>query len=50
MVMEESQRKSDSAASTSKLGSLVQINSIAIDISSSMEAIDSPKHEHFSIR
>ncbi|KAI3468226.1 hypothetical protein Pfo_024889 [Paulownia fortunei] len=50
VVMEESHRKSDSAASASKLGSLVQINSIAIDISSAMEEIESPKHEHFSIR
>ncbi|PIN23024.1 hypothetical protein CDL12_04246 [Handroanthus impetiginosus] len=49
--MEESHWKSDSAASASKsLGSLVQINSIAIDISSAMEEIESPAHEHFSIR
>ncbi|KAH6835841.1 embryonic flower 1 [Perilla frutescens var. hirtella] len=40
----------DIADSTLKLGSIVQINSIAIDISSSMEAIESPVHEHFSIR
>ncbi|XP_042031866.1 uncharacterized protein LOC121778559 isoform X2 [Salvia splendens] len=38
------------ADSTSKLGSFVRISSIAIDISSSMEAIEPPEHEHFSIR
>ncbi|KAL6544299.1 hypothetical protein OROGR_010796 [Orobanche gracilis] len=40
-------------ASASKgLGSVVQINSIAIDINCSMEMeeIEEPKHEHFSIR
>ncbi|XP_073129476.1 uncharacterized protein [Henckelia pumila] len=49
--MEESHRKSDSAASAAKsVGSLVQINSIAIDLSSAVEEIESPAHEHFSIR
>lgn len=49
--MEESHRKSDSAASAAKsIGSLVQINSIAIDLSSAFEEIESPAHEHFSIR
>lgn len=49
--MEESHRKSDSAASAAKsIGSLVQINSIAIDLSSAVEEIESPAHEHFSIR
>ncbi|XP_073276963.1 uncharacterized protein [Primulina huaijiensis] len=49
--MEESHRKSDSAASVAKsIGSLVQIKSIAIDLSSAVEEIESPAHEHFSIR
>ncbi|XP_075508298.1 uncharacterized protein LOC142545183 [Primulina tabacum] len=49
--VEESHRKSDSAASAAKsIGSLVQINSIAIDLSSAAEEIESPAHEHFSIR
>lgn len=48
--MGESRGIDDFADSTSKLGSAVQINSIAIDISGSMEAMESPVHEHFSIR
>ncbi|KAL0372130.1 UNVERIFIED_CONTAM: hypothetical protein Scaly_0894600 [Sesamum calycinum] len=51
VAVDESHRRSDSLASASKsLGSLVQINSIAIDISCAMEEIESPAHEHFSIR
>ncbi|KAI3454078.1 hypothetical protein Pfo_010741 [Paulownia fortunei] len=51
VAVEESHTRSDSVASASKyLGSLVQINSIAIDISCAMEVIESPAHEHFSIR
>ncbi|KAL0447452.1 UNVERIFIED_CONTAM: protein EMBRYONIC FLOWER 1 [Sesamum latifolium] len=51
VAVDESHRRSDSLASASKsLGSLVQINSIAIDISCAMEEIGSPAHEHFSIR
>ncbi|KAL7150762.1 hypothetical protein ABFS83_05G135100 [Erythranthe nasuta] len=51
VAVEESQRRSDSLASASKsFGSLVQINSIAIDISCAMEEIESTPHEHFSIR
>ncbi|KAL3650817.1 hypothetical protein CASFOL_007220 [Castilleja foliolosa] len=51
VAMEESHQISDFEASASKLGSLVQINSIAIDISASaMEEIEAPTHEHFSIR
>lgn len=41
---------SDFVDSTSKLGLFVQIDSIAIDISSAMEASEPQKHEHFSIR
>ncbi|KAH6790896.1 embryonic flower 1 [Perilla frutescens var. frutescens] len=49
--VEESQWRNDSPASASKsLGSLVQINSIAIDLSCAMQEIESPLHEHFSIR
>lgn len=48
--MGESRGINDFEDSTSKLGSIVQINSIAIDISNSMEAMESPVHEHFSIR
>ncbi|XP_057799498.1 uncharacterized protein LOC131015224 isoform X2 [Salvia miltiorrhiza] len=50
VVMEETAGNSDFSDPTSKLGSFVQINSIAIDISSSMEAIEPLEHEHFSIR
>ncbi|KAL8504095.1 hypothetical protein ACS0TY_022725 [Phlomoides rotata] len=47
VVVEESQWRSDVVK---PLGSLVQINSIAIDLGCAMEEIDSPMHEHFSIR
>lgn len=50
VVMDESQGEIDFSDSSSKLGSVVKINSIAIDISSSMEITESPAHEHFSIR
>ncbi|XP_042036537.1 uncharacterized protein LOC121782658 isoform X1 [Salvia splendens] len=50
VVLGESPGNSGFADSTSKVGSFVQISSIAIDISSSMEAIEPPEHEHFSIR
>ncbi|KAL7122069.1 hypothetical protein ACP275_01G022700 [Erythranthe tilingii] len=51
VLREESHQKSDSPVSASKsLGSLVRINSIAIDITSAVEDIESPIHEHFSIR
>lgn len=52
MPVEENQRRGDTVASASKpLGSLVQINSIAIDISCTMREIEEPPvHEHFSIR
>lgn len=51
VAVEESQWRNDSPASASKsLGSLVQINSIAIDLNCAMEEIESPMHEHFSIR
>lgn len=51
VAVEESHWRNDSPASASKsLGSLVQINSIAIDLSCAMEEIESPLHEHFSIR
>ncbi|KAL6501971.1 hypothetical protein OROGR_027104 [Orobanche gracilis] len=47
MAIVESHRISDSAASVS----LVQINSIAVDISTNaMGEMDAPIHEHFSIR
>lgn len=51
VAVEESHWRNDSPVSASKsLGSLVQINSIAIDLSCAMEEIESPLHEHFSIR
>ncbi|KAL1532502.1 hypothetical protein AAHA92_32504 [Salvia divinorum] len=50
VVMGENPGNSGFTDSTSKLGSFVRVSSIAIDISSSMEAIDPPEHEHFSIR
>ncbi|XP_047945069.1 protein EMBRYONIC FLOWER 1-like isoform X1 [Salvia hispanica] len=51
VAVEESHCRSDYPVSASKsLGSLVQINSIAIDLSCAMEEIESPLHEHFSIR
>lgn len=51
VAVEDSHRRNDSLASASKsLGSIVQINSIAIDLSCAMEEIESPVHEHFSIR
>ncbi|KAL7159345.1 hypothetical protein ABFS83_01G021200 [Erythranthe nasuta] len=51
VMRDESHQKSDSAVSASKsLGSLVRINSIAIDITSAVEDIESPIHKHFSIR
>lgn len=48
--MDDIRGKFDFVDSTSKLESIVQINSIAIDFSSSMEAIEPQLHEHFSIR
>ncbi|XP_041989899.1 protein EMBRYONIC FLOWER 1-like [Salvia splendens] len=51
VAMEESHKRNDSPVSASKsLGSFVQINSIAIDLSCAMEETESPLHEHFSIR
>ncbi|XP_041993614.1 protein EMBRYONIC FLOWER 1-like [Salvia splendens] len=51
VAMEESHKRNDSPVYASKsLGSFVQINSIAIDLSCSMEETESPLHEHFSIR
>ncbi|CAA0821328.1 Protein EMBRYONIC FLOWER 1 [Striga hermonthica] len=54
VVVEECNKRSESlalASKTSASASLVQINSIAIDINCAAEEIDqSPKHEHFSIR
>ncbi|GER32151.1 protein EMBRYONIC FLOWER 1 [Striga asiatica] len=44
VVGEESHKRNES------LASLVQINSIAIDISCGVEEVDPPKHEHFTIR
>ncbi|CAA0838371.1 Protein EMBRYONIC FLOWER 1 [Striga hermonthica] len=44
VVGEESHRRNES------LASLVQINSIAIDINCAVEEIVPPKHEHFTIR
>lgn len=48
--MGESRGIDDFADSTSKLGSVVRINSLAVDISGSIEATESPVHDHFSIR
>lgn len=51
VIMEESRQKSDSPISASKsLGALIKINSIAIDITSAVEEVESPTHDHFSIR
>ncbi|GER32523.1 protein EMBRYONIC FLOWER 1 [Striga asiatica] len=54
IVVEECNKRNESLALASKSlasASLVQINSIAIDINCAAEEIDqSPKHEHFSIR
>lgn len=51
VVVEENHRRSDTVASVPKsVGSVVQISSIAIDINCAMEEIESPKHDHFSIR
>lgn len=51
VIMEESRQKSDSPISASKsLGALIKINSIAIDITSAVEEVESPAHDHFSIR
>ena len=51
VAMEESHERNDSPVSASKsVGSFVQINSIAIDLSCAMEETESQLHEHFSIR
>ncbi|KAL2544950.1 protein EMBRYONIC FLOWER 1 [Forsythia ovata] len=51
VALEENRVRSNSAASASKsLRSLVQINSIAVDLSIPVEEIEIPAHGHFSIR
>ncbi|KAG8382393.1 hypothetical protein BUALT_Bualt05G0072700 [Buddleja alternifolia] len=52
VLAEGSWRGSDYVATdqSKSLGSLVHINSIAIDIGTAMEEIESSVHEHFSIR
>ncbi|KAL2517822.1 Uncharacterized protein Adt_14069 [Abeliophyllum distichum] len=51
VALEENRVRSNSAASASKsVQSIVQINSIAVDLSIPVEEIEIPAHGHFSIR
>ncbi|KAL3633473.1 hypothetical protein CASFOL_022235 [Castilleja foliolosa] len=50
VAVDESHRNESLVSGSKCSGSLVPINSIAIDINCEQEEIESPKHEHFSIR